>query len=612
MFGAVVSTLMICAFAMAGCLILKKRIELLFPIVSSIIVVLIYLSGIFKVLRAGSVIVMLLSIAALVYLIIMAIKRIKIFKEYALTPGLLYVIISSVVFVFAYFGIEAASWDEFSHWVDYVKVMTLFGKYGSVETQSNFASYIPGLPSYEYFFQSVNNLFAELKFSEWLVYYAYHILVTTLTIPFMYKAEWKKPHTYIVPMLVIFSIPSFASSTFYDFVLVDPIISIISGCGIAFLLFYEEKDYFEDVIIIAYAFLLTMTKSTGLLFGVILLFALMMRSVITKNKKWIFELICGGGIVGVTKLSWTLFVNLNNINKVFSAKIDLKSFVRVIFKKENSYRTTVLDTFLANFRYAAVNFRNGRIQISYPLFLIIVITIFALIGFINARNKEDKKQVFLFSLVLVFQTGVYVIGTLMAYMYKFSEGEALAVASFSRYMTVGLSIPFIVLLLYVMDLLMKKSSFYGVILFSLMVVGLLPSKLLINLCTRHYVHNNYTFRAELDEMADKVNEISEDGDVMIVSQGDNGYDYYVLKFLLRPSKVYQGWSFCADNPSEYDKIYSKDELLNEILNNYEYVVVFRTNETFISSYSELFENGDVEERTVYSYDNNTHLLTKVD
>lgn len=608
MIGAIVANLIILLFASTFSLYSKKKIEFFFPIATALIVAILYIFGLLGLLKAGSIIIGILGLGAIVYLAITISKRKEQFKENILRPGLVLYIVVSLAFVYLYYGIEASSWDEFSHWVDIVKVYTLYGKLGNDATQSLFASYIPGMPLFEYFYQSMNLG----HFSEWLVYYAYHMFVVMMFIPILCKTEWKKKETWLLALPAL-ALPCIAFNDVYTFALIDPIIGILSGCGLSLLIFIDEKCEASKMLMVSYAFLLVMAKSAGMLFAVMLVISLVIVTIIEKDKKWYVCLNAGGLTVAVSKVSWALYTKISGFHITFSEKIQVDELIKILLGRDDSYRTEVLQNFKGNFKFAQLGFGNGKVSFSYPTLIVAFLLAVILFGYYFYKGETKNKKVIAVSVIAFLQTCIYVFGTLVAYMFKFSEGEARRLASFTRYMNVGLAVPIILLAIVAAEVIINKKKKVMIALLVVLLFLLQPGGIKDNYLKRGIVHKSLEIRAEYDLFANDIKNIGDNSRVYIISYGDNGFDYWVLKFLLRPAQTNYNfqWSVCPENPTEYDRVISYEDLKVELFTEYDYVAVFKANDVLNLYYGDLFENGTAEEKTLYYVDNECLKLVKV-
>ena len=103
--------------------------------------------------------------------------------------------------------------------------------------------------------------------------------------------------------------------------------------------------------------------------------------------------------------------------------------------------------------------------------------------------------------------------------------------------------------------------------------------------------------------------------IYFVSQEDAGYDYWVMKFSIRPNYLNDNFSWSIGK-SFYDgdiftKEMDKSQWQEELVREYDYVVLYKLNGYFYENFSDLFMNpDDIEENVVYRVDKKRGLLEK--
>ncbi len=614
MTGVLLGSLSILILSVLGCSAFKRRIENFFVPSVTFIVFAIYLSGILGNLRIGVLLVSASVLAGLIYSITVFARlkkeEKKEFINLTITPGSIFFIITTLFFSIRYFGMLCWGWDEFSHWSDIVKVYTLTGKLGSAQTQSLFASYIPGVPIFEYFFQALNNgIFARNDYSEWLLHVAYHSFTISVLVLFFEKFKWKDIFPIIFLSVVSLLLPCVLFGDFYSYAYVDPIIGILSSAAMAYILTCEKKTWVYDVNIFSLITLIVLSKSAGLIFAVFVVVFYVIDLFIEKRKKAVLKILPAIIMLILPKIMWSLYLKASKILVQFSGKVDLAELARIILGRDNSYRTEVLKTFVSNVKYATVTISNIGLHLDYIWFQIVcVVLIVALL----IKNKK-KTVAILSAIILLMQTWIYMFGTMVAYMFKFSESEALSIASFVRYMSVGHLALLGVLGLTVADSYRKinKKALLAFLLVLLILV--LPKENMVNLITGKTVSKSIEYRSEYakDGFEQKIKSLPKESRIYFISQQDNGIDYWIMKFVSRPNlfnENYQ-WSITNGNPGEFDRVISEEDLINELIFNYDYVAVYKSDERLSSDYPILFSECDTD-KTIYKIDKESIKLIK--
>lgn len=126
-------------------------------------------------------------------------------------------------------------------------------------------------------------------------------------------------------------------------------------------------------------------------------------------------------------------------------------------------------------------------------------------------------------------------------------------------------------------------------------------------------------KAKANEIADA--EANEESDqkterprTFIISQHNGDWDYYTLRYCLRPC-VSTGWTLATEG-SEEGLIPMTPEEWKEQLREYDYVVIYRTDEPFTEQYGSLFAyyadySDPVSPKTAYKVDHEQEKLVKL-
>ena len=581
------------------------------------IVISVYFTGLFGNLRAGIIFLLFLS---LLILSISAYRSIKTADNSSRkhlpdilqdSRGIVFFIIMSLGFTIIYHGMLSWGWDEFSHWSDIVKVMTQTHHFGSSDTQSLFASYIPGVPVFEYFYQTLNNLvYLSNNYTEGLTYTAYHILIVIILSVFFEKSQGRKFLNAILLITCILTLPLILFEDFYNYVYIDPVIGILSGTSLSYIMLADHDDALYDLNVFSFIVLLTMSKNIGIWFALCCALLYVCFNILKKRKRLFVRIGIATLSIVIPFISWKEYIKINGIRKNFGGKIDFHNLFEIITGKDTSYRSEVFKTFISNFRYAKISLYKIGLHIDYIWFVIICILIVAIL--LYKYKKEDKLIILFAVFVLFLQTCVYIFGTCVSYMFLFSESEALSLASFVRYMSVAFLSIFEVLILTIFNALndseRRKSLIIGLIL-ALIIMPLTP---LINLVRGEVKAESNEFRSYYSSnvLTERISELPENSRIYFISQGNNGIDYWVMKYSTRP-RSFNGnfeWSITKDSPSLYDRMISEEEIRSELAEKYDYVLVFRSDER-LQTYT-LF-NVKPEDNTIYRVDTQTGMLIQL-
>ena len=111
----------------------------------------------------------------------------------------------------------------------------------------------------------------------------------------------------------------------------------------------------------------------------------------------------------------------------------------------------------------------------------------------------------------------------------------------------------------------------------------------------------------------------EEKDVWIVSQESDGFDYWMIRYGIRPCNgaLNVGWSLTSSPEALYagDRwtVQISAESWQEQLKEYDYVLIYRINKTFREEYASLFEAPEgLDSGQIYAVNHETDLLVRVD
>ena len=217
---------------------------------------------------------------------------------------------------------------------------------------------------------------------------------------------------------------------------------------------------------------------------------------------------------------------------------------------------------------------------------------------------------------LVIESIVYILGLCITYMFKFSEYEAVRIASFGRYMNILLQqIMIFILILVINDLINHERQKYFEIFVLCGVLLILPWGEIKDVATRTTVSNTVNTRARYMPIVEQVEDLAAStGEIYrinVISQESAGYDRMILRYSLRPHEVVGSESI--GEPFYEGDIWTininADQWQKELQKDVDYVALYRLNDYFMEVFSEVFENPeDIHENGLYRVDKESGLL----
>lgn len=595
--------------------VFEKKYEESLPISCGAIVFILFVSGIFGRLNVGAVSVCVLSILCYGLAAIRCVKNknTKALIKNTFTGAFGTYLVFFIVSVVAMYGKVLNKWDEFSHWGTIVKAMTMVDDFGTNPSLDiMFRCYPPGMSLFQYMLEKINIWLTKEAFCEWQLYVSYQMFLFAFIMPLFARSGKKNIIASVVGGIAVFIAPLLFYNDIYSSIYIDPFLGVLSGAGLAMIVLKKEKDIFYTLRIASICSILVLAKDVGVFFAIMLSMAYMLDIIPDlkhKDKKVVFA--AAGVVLSVLipKLLWEFEIQIHRIAKQFNGKVDLEQLIKIILHKDDTYKSQVWSRFWRALMQETVEIGHLNVQINYICFLIILFSVL----FVLLKLLNKKVGAIIFTVIL--QTIIYVFGLVISYIFKFSEYEALNLASFERYININcLSIWMLVVIIstsLIYDLEDKKRSLYT-LLFGLVIIIMTPSIELIAHLTRESVHESVAERTLYETVAQKAEEQTEAGaNVYLIVQESAGYEIYVMKYLLLERNFNSGaWSI--GEPCWEGDIWAvkkdADEWMNELCKNYDYVILYNINEHFRENYSHLFKDEKVCKKALYRVNKNKQIL----
>lgn len=602
----------------------KKYEETLFKTCSAIIIVS-FLLGIIGLLRFSTLIICLAGIALIVLGILKAIKDNKVNEllKNIFTPGFVVFIVLTIIMFLGVYNKLFNYCDEFSHWGDSVKMMTILGDFiTNPNSHSLFKSYPPAMSLFQYTLEEINIFISGEAFSEWLCYIAYNILCIAFVLPICSKMSYKRLFAPITVVVAIFLIPLSFYDYFYLSTYIDGFLSFLMASGLLCLLFHKENDIWFHISMCMIMFVLTLSKDAGIGFALFLLIGYVIRLLLESKGK----IICKGNIISVVagalsiaipKVLWSINIAINKANVAFGNKIDLVNLVNVLIGRDDSYRGKVLKNYVTALIVDGYYPGKTGLFVNYICFILItVFTAYFIIKLLTNKQMSDDTKGKSTFISLVCSIILYTISLCVVYMYSFSEGEALYLASFERYIHIvflGAWLFIILALIVYVDNLDKwRSCILGFIICFLFYNSDLEAAL--TFVTNVYAKSSIQFRSEYNDVVEKTLQFVDGNDkVWFIEQGETSEKSLQYQFLIRPNYI-SGENSIGSPVYEDDTIteyMTADDWKNELLKgDFDYVLLYKINDDFIEEFGTVFEKPqDIVERNIYKVNKNTGLLS---
>ncbi len=653
MVGFIVAIATLCASGLFLCIVLKQRfLEMLsFSLLGTIAVL--YLFGLFGLLKLAVYVVVMASfilgiLGVLIYIRmtykngmfkqLVALKKIPSLLLRSL-PFIVF-ISGSAVIVYITIGKVPTTWDEFTHWALSAKAMFLHDSFATDPSFGvMFTSYPPAMTLFQYFMQVCNNMFRETKsFSDWLLYTAYYEAFLILLLPWLQvRSPYKKRDIAYVFIFaaIIFMAPMFGFPAVYTTLYIDAFLAIIA----AYTLFLAtQKKDFPHAFLMGLALLtLMLTKDAGAYFAYAALIIYIVTALFFsdyRHKSFSRKLtICLIPVIFViyTSISWKYELASKGANLMFSAPVDISRLPAML--TPGSYYRQVIANFAKRFfadilpisLWLPVKVFGSQISLltcDISFFMLsLLYSGLCLALYIkrkkNSENISDGTCCLLLSSIAIY--AIYVVGLLVIYMFKFSEYEAVTLASFDRYTNIGYVSWLMVILFSAIKYFIETKepsrkqymTWMVILLFFISINGgrlwMLVDRTMIQLSDEH--KENYA----ITSIAKTI--IPEDARVYIISQQGGGYDHWSIRYELYPRSVNENNSWALGDPDDETDLWTHpvtaEQWHNELV-DYDYVLLFSSDDYITNDMSSCYEEGtEITPSTIYKVDKSTGLLFQV-
>lgn len=528
------------------------------------------------------------------------------------------------------FGLKLHEWDEFSHWGTVVKAMVQTGSLGtSSQAHLSFGSYPPGMALVQYYLQRLCTLTKTDAFSEWHLYLAYIVAALSFLLPLIKRTGCRSlgSRTIITVIFLILPLPFYKN--FYHSLYVDAFLGVLAGAGLAMaVLAVNKRERWYTLYIMSICAMLTLTKFSGVLLSVMVAFAYIIEGFAESG--------CKKGVLtyaGMVFLSivipnhvWNLHIKHFGLSSTPSGTVHLSDIWNILSGKDTTYRSEAFDLFKTalfnNTKTAGnTNFVIGDMGlfISYFSLLVLFFMIFILVWHYMKRKSDTiAKSVVITSIVSLIGWICFYIGLGITYLFKFSEEEALRLASYARYShAVYLALYILTVSISLKAVFCRFSEKIAAVITFCIILLCTPMEDMAKLLFRDIVRESIDNRAPYLELSEKIRSVAEEGDyVYLICQDErhwfSGAAYWEISFEVRPAVIDNkdsGWMMAKENTNWFISGATAEEWRQTLRNNYDYVALYLLDDYFINTFSELFsESTKIEENNVYRIDKETGML----
>lgn len=602
-----------------------KRYEQTLPLCAMGLVLLLFLFGLLGQLETG---ILCLCVLAGVFYLLTAVqllvhRHIRNFLRSLVTPGFVLFLVAFWLLSLWNYGKLAASWDEFSHWVDVVKAMTYVNDFGtSPAANSAFQSYPPAIALFQYSLQKMQMLLDPgYSFSEWQVYLAYQVFFLAVMLPFFGELSFRHTMLAVIQTVIVFLIPLLFYPNLYNAVYIDPMLGILFGAGMAMILLRRKRDGWYNAYLFLLCGVLTLSKDVGFVLSLMLALAYAGDCLLNRSSPMSSRILWAPAALAsawIPRVLWSMEIQSSGAAAAgFNGNIDWAVLQAVLSGKDTSYRTEVVQNYREALLSRGITIEWISLDISYAALTVLSLSGLLLLWILFRKKAPEPGIHWAVILGIAGATLVlYVAGLCAVYLFKFSQYEALRLASMDRYLnSVFLGVWLLILLLLSRWLQSHCTRQELQAVFLLALILMAPVGRLFEFARGNYVEKSLTVRAPYETLHKEI-QLFCDGDdrIYFVSQATTGFDYWVCRFNARPN-TFNGNSWSIGEPFFEGDIWTyrttPEDWQNCLFAEYDYVALYRVNDYFLKNYGHLFaQPEEIEADALYWVNRQTGLLEK--
>lgn len=589
----------------------NKKIEKCIAPNIAIIILTLYVFGIFELLKYGVWFIAIVNILLGIYTIIKNWKNRNELKTKILTSGLAFFSIVFFVLMLTTYNKNLVDYDHYLYRSLNTKIMY----YTDCISKGFQALYPPSINLFEYFFMKIIGVYLQ-----GVEAFAVQIFGFALLLPLFARIKNNKFINTIVAVVIICLPAILGNLIFYEAAYPDALLGLLIGYSM-YMLCTEEDNKFKLLSVILALAVTTLTKPagfyiSGIVIGMYLLVELLNKKCnnkeniikFLKSKEFKNVIILAVAVILVF-MSWKIFTRINN---QYNAGSTRPGETRT---EGNSIGYTLKSIMTTTFGYYeeehdAADSNNDLIPKIYSLYavmqpvrlaiygIITVIMLASLIIYKYVVKEENKKKFAHYIIALTIGLAIYIVFLQLSYILKFSTEEMLGHNGLNRYLpTFLLGIIYFIVAVAIKNMEEKKDRKINYIILIAIIIAFTPLQSIANVSITSGISNiqsiEYCNNGRIP--ARKVNEkIEENAKVVIISQNEDSNLYgLMMRYYLYPDHVANYYQ----QVGEKQLTNIKNKMLEEDIS---YIYVFSTNEELNESIKKEFNpETELKKETLY-------------
>lgn len=586
----------------------NKKIEKCIAPNIAIIIIALYIFGIFEILKYGVWIIAGINIILGLYTIINNKNNLK---EKILTPGFIFFNIIFFTLMITTYNKNLVDYDHYFYRSFNTKVIY----YTDCISKGFEALYPPSINLLEYFFMKIIG-----EYAQGIEAFAVQIFGFSLLIPLFDRNKSTKFINTVISIAIICVPAILANLIFYESAYPDALLGLIIGYSI-YMLYTEKNNKFKIFSVALILAVTTITKPigfciSGIIIGMYILIELLNNKCNKKeNIKKFFKskefrnIIILIITVVMIFTSWKIFTKINNkYNKGIRGEDSSRTEGQPITYTLKSILTTTFGYYEENHDTADSN--NDLIPKIYSAIatiapvrmsmygVIAIIAISTLIVYKYVIKDKEKTKFANTVISLIVGLVIYIILLQLSYILKFSTEEMLGHNGLNRYLpTFLLGMIYFIVTISIKNMEEKNDRKINFCILLSIIIAFTPLQSIANVSITSGIYNiqsiEYCNNGRIP--ANKINnKIEEEAEIISISQNEKTNIYnWMIKYYLYPNhsvKIY-------NNVKEQNVAKIKAKILEE---NISYIYIVNSDEKLNKAINDEFKNEiKLKENTLY-------------
>ena len=411
--------------SLTSALYFDRDIEETIPVSTYVFMLLLYLAGICGIISHAAQFLLLYLFAGTVFFLFLSAAK---YKKKILsaagkkikTPGIWIFLGLCLVSAALSYHLRVTNWDDLHYWAIFSKDMYVIN--GVPTGAMNSSLYRDYFPVVQYLYFCVFKILGNYR--ESYMFAVNYVLLLISMLPFFRRCEEESITQYICRAILGAMMPAICSYQMFHCLGVDIIMTFLFGQALIFI-YDKRRDLFYYLRFLSVTLVLTMSKTTGLIFAAIAIAVFAVENLSPKIKgilPSVLIAVCNLGFYA----SWKIFCTLRGNTSYLSNNLNSNMAEgRGIILPD--YAVSTVKSF---FRALAVmHLNDSSVGLSALGMALVGIAVYI----ICLRSCTDKKRRLMEGFVLAAGMAGYLAVMIYIYLFVFEKWEADSLSSFDRY-----------------------------------------------------------------------------------------------------------------------------------------------------------------------------------